>query len=49
MDQIDWISDCYEEKRINWDEYYEAMAEKEDIRYQDRIFEEMKEDNGGKN
>ncbi len=26
---------------------YEAMAEKEDIRYQDKIFEEMKEGNCG--
>lgn len=39
MDQIDWISDCYEEKHINWDKYYEAMAEKEDREWEDNLDE----------
>ena len=25
----------------NWEEYYEAMAEKADIEYQDKVFDEM--------
>lgn len=29
------------EIHINWDEYYELLAEEDDIRYQDKIFEEM--------
>ncbi len=40
MEQIDWLYDCYEEKHIDLDEYYEALAEKEDLEYQDKIFEE---------
>lgn len=47
MEQVDWLDNCYEEEHTNWDKQYEAMAEKEDIRYQDRIFKEMKEDNCG--
>lgn len=47
MKQIDWLDDCYEEQHTNWDKQYEAMAEKEDIRYQDGIFKEMKEENSG--
>ncbi len=39
MEQIDWISDCYEEKHTNWDKYYEAMAEKEDIRWEENYNE----------
>lgn len=30
--------------QTDFDRYYEAMAEKEDIRYQDKIFEEEDKD-----
>lgn len=29
------------ESHTNWDEYYNNLAEQDDIRYQDEIFEEM--------
>jgi len=29
------------ENHTNWDEYYEHLAEEDDIRYQDEIFEEI--------
>ncbi len=29
------------ETHANWDEYYEHLAEEDDIKYQDEIFEEM--------
>lgn len=35
--EIDWISDCYEEKNTNWDKHYEAMAEKEDLEWEDNL------------
>lgn len=47
MEQIDWLDDYYEEEYTNWDKRYEAMAEKEDITYQDRNFEKMREENSG--
>lgn len=31
----DWIDYCVEEKHINYDSYYEAMAEKEDLEMED--------------
>lgn len=37
MEQIDWTSYCYEEKDTNWDRYYEAMAEKEDLEWEDNL------------
>lgn len=40
MEQIDWTSDCYEEKHTDWDKYYEAMAEKSDLEWEDRIEED---------
>lgn len=39
---IDWIMyDNYEEKRIDYDKYYEAMAEKADAEYEDNYEEEF--------
>lgn len=29
------------EYNTNWEEYYEAMAEKSDVAYQDKVFDEM--------
>lgn len=37
MEQVDWLDDCYEEEHTNWDRQYEAMAEKEDEKWEDRI------------
>lgn len=36
MEQIDWTSYCYEEKDTNWDRYYEAMAEKDDLEWEEK-------------
>ncbi len=32
------------ETHTNWDKYYEYLAEEDDIRYQDEIFEEINEE-----
>lgn len=47
MEQIDWLDDYYEEEHTDWGKQYEAMAEKEDEKWEDRIFKEMKEENSG--
>ncbi len=39
--QLDWIDCCIEEKYTDWDIYYEAMAEKEDLEYEDNLEEEF--------
>lgn len=36
---IDWIPYEVEERHINCDEYYEAMAEKEDLEWEDNCGE----------
>ena len=38
---LDWLDYCYEDNYIDYEAYYEALAEKGDIEYKDRIFEEM--------
>lgn len=38
---IDWIPYEVEERHINYDEYYEAMAEKEDLEWIDNCEEEF--------
>lgn len=38
---LDWIQDCYIEKDIDYEAREEALAEKEDIEYQDRVYEEI--------
>ena len=35
--EIDWIPYYTEEKSINYDSYYEAMAEREDAEYEDNF------------
>ena len=37
--QIDWIDCCIEERHVDYEKYYEAMAEKEDLEYEDNLEE----------
>lgn len=37
---IDWINYYTEEKYIDYDKYYEAMAEKEDLEWSDNYGED---------
>jgi hypothetical protein len=38
---LDWIDDCYEDEYIDYEAREEALAERGDIEYQDRVYEKM--------
>ena len=37
MEQIDWLDDYYKEEHTDWDKKYEAMAEKEDEKWEEEF------------